>query len=290
MNTKRLCTQKITRTLLLLISVSLLGFGCNLGSSDNNDQPEQTIVTVTQTDSHGQVISDNLGNVVYFFTRDVTGESNCSGDCINTWPVLTGDLLDSASNLDPENFGSIQRDDGTRQTTYKGWPLYFYSGDDQPVTVNGDGINNVWYVASPNYSLMIADEQLVGADGKNYQSDYTEGDEITTYFTDANGRTLYAFSNDEYNTNNYTEEDFSNNGAWPIFYVEIDSLPSGMNADNFDVIDVYGEQQLTYKGWPLYYFGQDANSGETKGVSAGPEPGSWPVVNSNTEEAPQPGS
>ena len=272
-----------------MLGIGLLGSACDLGGSDGDEnQQEQTIVTTTTTQTHGTVISDNFGDVVYFFTRDVAGESNCSGECVENWPVLTGDLLDSGSGLDPADFGSIQRTDGVRQTTYKGWPLYYYSGDNNPTVVNGDGVGGVWYVANPEYTIMLASQQLVGADGNNYTSNYTQGEEITTHFTDAEGRTLYVFVNDEFNTNNFTNEDFSNNGAWPIFYEEIDALPSALNEDNFDVITVHGEQQqLTYKGWPLYYFGQDTERGQTNGVSV-PEPGIWPVAATTLEEAPAP--
>lgn len=58
-----------------------------------------------------------------------------------------------------------------------------------------------------------------------------------------------------------------------------------MSATDFGEIDVHGKMQLTYKGWPLYYFGQDQNRGETKGVSV-PAPGVWPIVNMNTSQAP----
>lgn len=260
----------------------------------NNDiqeapQPDPTVVQTTTTQSHGEVLSDGDGNVLYFFTRDVAGESNCSGECLQNWPTFTADEVNSSSGLDPANFSTIERADGSSQTTYKGWPLYYFANDNAAGEVNGDGAGDVWYVAKASYTLMIADGQLVGNDGNNYTSNYEQGEEITTYFTDSEGRTLYAFVNDEYNTNNYTNDDFSNNDAWPVFYEEIDALPSALDEGNFDVIDVHGEQQLTYKGWPLYYFGQDQERGETKGVSV-PEPGVWPVINTDLEEAPQPSS
>ena len=51
-------------------------------------------------------------------------------------------------------------------------------------------------------------------------------------------------------------------------------------------IDVHGRTQITYKGWPVYYFGQDAARGDNKGVSVG-GPGKWPVINEATPLAPQ---
>ena len=131
---------------------------------------------------------------------------------------------------------------------------------------------------------MIGDAQLVGSDGNNYLADYTVGDGTTKYFTDAEGNTLYIFINDSKDKNNYTKEDFSNNGTWPIFYIDITELPSLMNAEDFGEIEVHGEKQLTFKGWPVYYFGGDSERGQTKGVSV-PSPGVWPIINNDTELA-----
>ena len=128
---------------------------------------------------------------------------------------------------------------------------------------------------------MIADAQLIGNNGKNYKSDYTEGDGSTKYFVDGMGRTLYLFVNDAKDTNNFTKEDFSNNGSWPIFYTEITNLPSGMNKEDFGEIMVHGQKQLTFKGWPVYYFGNDTNRGQNKGISV-PTPGIWPIMNNTT--------
>jgi predicted lipoprotein with Yx(FWY)xxD motif len=48
--------------------------------------------------------------------------------------------------LDEVLVGSITRDDGTTQGTYNGWPLYYFSGDSAAGDVNGQGVNEVWWV------------------------------------------------------------------------------------------------------------------------------------------------
>ncbi len=60
-----------------------------------------------------------------------------------------------------------------------------------------------------------------------------------------------------------------------------DKIPSILKASDFGTIDVHGKTQLTYKGWPLYYFGQDSQRGDNKGISV-PAPGIWPIANTNT--------
>ncbi|MEJ7645711.1 MAG: hypothetical protein WKF87_14045 [Chryseolinea sp.] len=73
--------------------------------------------------------------------------------------------------------------------------------------------------------------------------------------------------------------------AAPIFYTAIEELPSAMNKGDFGEIDVFGQKQLTYKGWPLYYFGHDAARSDNKGISF-PSPGVWPIVNTTSPDAP----
>ena len=134
---------------------------------------------------------------------------------------------------------------------------------------------------------MIVNEQLTGQDGKSYKSDYTLGTGISTYFTDGNGRTLYTFTQDRANTNTFTKSDFSNDGVWPVYENNQGIIiPSSLSKSDFGTITVFGKNQLTFKGWPLYYFGQDGSTqGANKGISF-PQPGIWHVPSANIQAAP----
>lgn len=280
---------RIVRTTIFSFLVTILLTGCGDSSTDADPSGEFDI-QISSTSSHGDILTDGEGNALYVFTLDVKGESLCEGDCTSSWPVYYSEELNLGEGLDSGSFGTIIRPDGSNQTTFAGWPLYYFTGDGQPMSVNGDGVNDVWYAAKPDYSLMLASQQLVGHDDNNYRVDnsgnYVEGDEITNHIVDVLGRTLYIFINDSANTNNFTAQDFSNNGVWPIVEESINAAPSNLNGSLFSTIDVYGRQQLTYKGWPLYYFGQDEmQRGNTKGVSF-PQPGIWPVAQRNMEAAP----
>jgi hypothetical protein len=70
-----------------------------------------------------------------------------------------------------------------------------------------------------------------------------------------------------------------------VFHVAIDEtskLPAGMLVDDFGSITVFGSSQLTYRGWPMYYFIQDVAQGDKKGVNA-----TWPLATSGTTVAPE---
>jgi predicted lipoprotein with Yx(FWY)xxD motif len=153
--------------------------------------------------------------------------------------------------------------------------------------VSGDGVDGSWFLAKPEYSVMIVNSQLTGLDGNNYRSDYTAGTGISNYFTDGQGRTLYTFTLDRANTNTFTKSDLSNDGIWPVYENNQGIIvPSTLNKSDFGTINVFGKNQLTFKGWPLYYFGQDGNTrGANKGISF-PRPGIWHVPSQNIQAAP----
>ena len=272
-------SRLMTTALVMAVSLS-----CTDKTNDAPPAPTND-VGIRET-TLGKVLSDASGKTLYFFAKDVAGTSACSGGCLDTWPVFSKTISRLDPSLTASDFGSITRADGTPQTTYKGWPLYYYKNDAAAGDVKGENVGTVWFVAKPTYSIMMASAQLVGNDGKSYTDDYKEGTGASQFLVDEMGRTLYGFANDKKNTNKYTKSDFSNDGVWPIYTAELKDIPSTIDKSMFSVIDVFGKKQLTFKGWPLYYFGSDNGvRGATKGVSF-PKPGIWPIVNLATPNAP----
>ena len=295
--------MKTKNAILLLSAITTVFISCEKEevNTESTYEVDNTVEAVSpennvqlSTDAAlGSVLTDSDGNSLYFFSKDSKDTSECLDGCKTSWPIFYQENITLDQGLEASDFGEITRTDGDKQTTYKGWPLYYFAGDAAPGETNGDGAGDNWYIAKPDYSLMYVQAQLVGKDSDsnlvNYTSDYTPGDGSTFYITAINGRTLYAFINDDANQNNFTKEDFSNNGAWPIFHTEIDKLPSILDASDFYTIDVHGEKQLTYKGHPLYYFGGDSARGDNFGINV-PSPGVWPVVNADTVAASEPAS
>lgn len=297
--------KKNNTALFSVKKISYLFFATALaitfGSCDKDEDPKPpekkpTVQLATST-TLGTYLVDTLGNTLYYFSNDYNGETNCSGGCLALWPPYYAGNLTQASlgtDLDIADFATITTPGGP-QTTYKSWPLYYYAPAtgganvrESPGQTTGEGFNNVWYVAKPDYSIMLVNAQLIGHDGKNYKSDYTEGTGKTLYFSDAMGVTLYTFKNDSSNVNKFTKSDFSNNGVWPIYETDQVVVPSTLDKTLFGSITVFGKKQLTYKGWPLYYFGQDnMERGLNKGISF-PAPAVWPVPVKDIPAAPTP--
>ena len=105
-------------------------------------------IQVTSTDL-GDVVVDSDGNTLYLFTPDAQGDSTCYDQCEANWPPLVGDVT-AGEGLDADLLGSTDRTDGSVQVTYNGWPLYYFAGDTAPGDTNGQGLNGVWFVVSPD--------------------------------------------------------------------------------------------------------------------------------------------
>jgi predicted lipoprotein with Yx(FWY)xxD motif len=256
---------------------------------------DNTVVPPPRTDIHldsnaqvGSHIVDKDGRTLYFFSNDVNGGlSNCTGGCLTTFPIFNADPAATtfSGGLLASDFNTITLTSGAKQTTYKGWPLYYYTpgGVAEPAgQTTGEGVGNIWFVAKTNYSIMIANNQLTGANGLHYLGSYTAGDGLTNYICDGNGNTLYTFVKDSAFINKFTKPDFSNNTAFPIYETVNITVPSTLDKSLFVVTPFNGKNQLTYNGWPLYYYGADSlHKGSTKAVTIPPTApvGSiWPVA------------
>ncbi|MGC9963226.1 MAG: hypothetical protein ABSE47_15165 [Acidimicrobiales bacterium] len=103
-------------------------------------------VTVTATTVAGKAaLVDTKGFTLYQFALDKPGKIACTGACTTTWPPL---LVPSGSHLSAmSGLATETRPGGQVQVTYKGSPLYTFSGDTAPGQANGVGIPD-WSVAT----------------------------------------------------------------------------------------------------------------------------------------------
>lgn len=287
--------------LLLFVFVFAISCGLIQCTNDHNVPVVSSSYSIKLANSAtlGSYLTDKNGYALYFFSNDANGANNCTGGCISNWSVYFVDSLtqvklgDGLLLTDFKTITSVN----DKQLTYKGWPLYRYApaGVQEPVGMaNGNGIGGVWHVAKPDYTIMLANYQLVGNDANDYVVSTMDvsslGTGKTIYFTDNLGRTLYAFSKDSSMINKFTKADFSNNSVWPIYVTSKVVVPSTLDKTLFDSITVHNQKQLTYKGWPIYYFGSDVDlsgnfRGNTKGVSF-PTPNVWKVFINNIPAAP----
>jgi len=95
---------------------------------------------------HGRLV-DESGAALYTFDRDEpwSSQTRCVDECSRRFPPLQA----PAGARRVKYFRVVTRPDGVRQWTFKGKPLYRFSGDLQPGDAGGDGADNLWRYARP---------------------------------------------------------------------------------------------------------------------------------------------
>ncbi len=126
---------------LAVVVVSFLSAGIALANHH--------AVKVAKKEGVGSYLTNISGMTLYTFKKDTPGTSVCEGDCAAKWPVYYVEQVAAKDGLKDADFGTITRADGKKQTTYKGMPLYFFSGDAAAGDTNGQGVKDLWHVAAP---------------------------------------------------------------------------------------------------------------------------------------------
>jgi predicted lipoprotein with Yx(FWY)xxD motif/plastocyanin len=155
---------------ILLVAVTLLLSACSSATStaitstpasSPSRQPTTTstpsstpapagyTINVSTSPALGQYLVDGKGMTLYWTTADSPGTSNVPANLLAVWPVFYTPNIVVPTSLDAANFGTITRSDGTLQTTYKDWPLYYYASDSAAGQIGGQGLGGRWSVVSP---------------------------------------------------------------------------------------------------------------------------------------------
>jgi predicted lipoprotein with Yx(FWY)xxD motif len=101
---------------------------------------------------------------------------------------------------------------------------------------------------------------------------------LGSYLANSTDYTLYLFTNDTQNSG--VSSCYGQCATfWTAFHGNSSSLvlPAGLNASSFGTLKrTDGTTQITYEGWPLYFYSGDNSAGQTNGQN---KFGTWFVVN-----------
>ena len=179
-------------------------------------------------------------------------------------PLLTVGDPTAGEGVSADQLGTMERDDGSTQVTYNGWPLYYFAFDTKPEEANGQGSSDTRYVVSA-FGGPIQTAALV---------ETSSHPDLGTILTDRSGRTQYLLTSDS--------RDVSTCGDpcalfWPpLLTVGDPTAGEGVSADQLGTMERDdGSTQVTYNGWPLYYFAFDTTAGEANGQGSSD---TWYVV------------
>jgi predicted lipoprotein with Yx(FWY)xxD motif len=93
------------------------------------------------------ILTTTKGRTLYSLSAETNGKFICTGACASTWRPLV--VPAGVKPTGPVKLSTIERPDGKTQVTFKGRPLYSFSGDSKAGDVNGEGIKDVgtWHAA-----------------------------------------------------------------------------------------------------------------------------------------------
>jgi predicted lipoprotein with Yx(FWY)xxD motif len=241
-----------------------------------SEEPAGGVYTVdAATSDLGTFLTGEDGMTLYYFANDTApGASTCEGTCVDNWPLFTLEEDETLAAGDGVTgvLATFPRADGTMQVSYDGRPLYYFAGDKAAGDTNGQGKGDVWYVAAEDGTL---NGPAAPAEG-GLVVNSTTGD-LGTYLVDADGKTLYYFTNDTAPGASVCDAGGCLEN-WPVFGGTADqgfAPGEGVTGVLGSFTRADGAVQATYDGRPLYYFIGDKAAGDVNGQGLG---GVWFVA------------
>jgi predicted lipoprotein with Yx(FWY)xxD motif len=126
--------------------------GVALAASALASSSAATRLTVRSTE-FGKALFGPNGKVVYVFGADRGTTSRCYGVCATAWPpVLTKAAPQAGAGIEARLLGITTRKNGSRQVTYNGHPLYYYSADKvgKVMCQHANMHGGLWLIIKPN--------------------------------------------------------------------------------------------------------------------------------------------
>jgi predicted lipoprotein with Yx(FWY)xxD motif len=104
-----------------------------------------TVVDLHKT-SRGKVLATSKGRTLYLYTSDTKNHSNCTGGCASAWPpLMTKGKPVAGMGVKKSLLGTAKR--GSKlQVSYRGHPLYTWTGDTKAGQATGEGVNGFYVV------------------------------------------------------------------------------------------------------------------------------------------------
>jgi predicted lipoprotein with Yx(FWY)xxD motif len=228
--------------------------------------PEEADVLLGFVEGFDGYLMDAFGQPLYMFVEDVARADTtaCLSTCAKEWPPFDVEPVRAGQGLLINEFERFHRQDGRWQVTYKGHPLYYKADETGQREITGDGLGARWFVARDYLAFLSKSSTFAPAGSTSFDA---------LFLTNGFGRTLYLCLDDTpasfpaVPVSTCLGECARRRPLWSVSEAGRTSiLPSIMppgDLGQFTRPD--GALQLTYRGWPLYYFGGDQGIGDVHG-------------------------
>jgi predicted lipoprotein with Yx(FWY)xxD motif len=144
----RFSIRKPIAILLALSAIALIVTGAGVPA---RAATSKRVVKEAHNAKLGRTVLVNLGGLtLYSLSAETHGKLICKGACLKDWHPLV--VAAGVKPTGPVRLGTIKRpDNGKRQVTFEGRPLYTFDEDTKPGDLKGQGIKDVgtWHAATP---------------------------------------------------------------------------------------------------------------------------------------------
>jgi len=127
---------------LMVVGIMAFGIGTAMGMHH--------AIKIQEKAGLGKYLTDTEGKTLYWFKKDFPGKSTCTGPCLEKWPIYYREKVAAPQGIKEAEFGTITREDGKKQTTFRGYPLYYWTNDKKAGETTGQGVNNIWFIINPD--------------------------------------------------------------------------------------------------------------------------------------------
>jgi predicted lipoprotein with Yx(FWY)xxD motif len=87
---------------------------------------------------------------LYYTVSDRPNYSNLPDGTLSSWPVFYVANIVVPPSLSLSDFGTFTRDGNVKQTTFRGYPLYYFFQDNKAGNTFGNKLGGVWFVVNPD--------------------------------------------------------------------------------------------------------------------------------------------
>ncbi|HET7137845.1 MAG TPA: hypothetical protein VFI04_05785 [Gaiellaceae bacterium] len=138
------------RILILAAVVAAAVVAATVAMATSGTGHRVRVVTTARNATLGHTVLVNLkGRTLYSLSAERNGKFICTDKtCLSFWHPLVVGAHDTPTGT--SRLGTVKRPDGRRQVTYRGGPLYTFSGDHARGDAKGEGFKDVgtWHAAA----------------------------------------------------------------------------------------------------------------------------------------------
>ena len=163
----------------------------------------QVQLVASTVEGLGAVLTDQDGHTLYRFSKDKSKppQATCDNACAETWPPLVSDTPALVAGVEAQLVSWVTRNDGRKQVTVGGWPVYRYAKDTGSGVALGQNVSADWAAITPTGARATSDGSQVSG-GQNSSQGTTIGIAVeesvalfrTFDFLDASGNLMIIFS------------------------------------------------------------------------------------------------